>query len=137
MGSNGAPANGAFDFQFILYDAASGGGQVGTTVALEDVAVSNGSFTVALDFGAAAFDGQARWLQVGVRPGTSTGAYTILSPRHALTAVPDALYATKAPWSGLQSVPTGFADGTDDVGWALTGNAGATPGTNRITQVLY
>ena len=105
--SGGAPANGAFDFQFILYDAASGGGQVGATVALEDVAVSNGSFTVALDFGAAAFDGQARWLQVGVRPGASTGAYGILSPRHPLTGsairhaltpgMPGRLRATPAP----------------------------------------
>jgi hypothetical protein len=130
--SGGAPASGAFDFQFILYTAASDGGQVGATVALEDVAVSNGIFTVALDFGAAAFDGQARWLQVGVRSGASTGAYGTLSPRHPLTAVPYALYATKAPWSGLQSVPAGFADGTDDVGWSLTGNVGTTPGTHFL-----
>ena len=108
----GAPASGAFDFQFILTNAASGGSQVGATVTLQDVAVSNGNFTVQLDFGAAAFDGQARWLQVGVRPGASTGAYTILSPRNALTAVPYALYARNA--------------------WSLTGNAGTTPGANFL-----
>ena len=154
--SGGAPANGAFDFQCILYNAASGGSQVGSTLTLEDVAVSNGIFTVELDFGAAAFDGQARWLEVGVRPGASTGIYSILSPRHPLTAVPQALYATKAPWSGLQSVPAGFADGVDNdvlgglsctngqvakwngavwncaADWSLSGNAGTTPGTNFL-----
>ena len=66
--SGGAPANGAFDFQFILYNAASGGGQVGATVALEDVAVSNGIFTVALDFGAAASTGRRAGCRWGCGP---------------------------------------------------------------------
>jgi hypothetical protein len=107
----GGPANGAYDFQFELYDAAGGGGQVGSTVTLEDVPVSDGLFTVELDFGSTPFMGDARWLEIGVRGGGSTGAYTILMPRHALTAVP---YALTAPWSGLSGVPSGFADGVDN-----------------------
>jgi len=109
----GSPANGEYDFQFALYDAASGGTQVGSIVTVEDVTVTDGYFTVELDFGDV-FDGTALWLEVGVRPGGSTGAYTTLSPRQPLTAAPYAHYAVSAPWSGLTGVPAGFADGVDD-----------------------
>ncbi len=87
---NGVPANGTYDFRFRLFDAATGGTQVGPTVVRSDVAVEKGRFTVQLDFGDV-FDGRALWLEVGVRPGTSTGAYTSLSPRQALRAAPMAL----------------------------------------------
>ncbi|RLC62650.1 MAG: hypothetical protein DRI80_05880 [Chloroflexota bacterium] len=86
----GSPANGHYDFKFQLYDAASDGNPVGSTVAQEDVAVSEGLFTVQLDFGTDAFTGEARWLEIGVRPG-SGGTYTILSPRQPLTPAPYAL----------------------------------------------
>ena len=62
-------------------------------VSKNDLPVSGGLFTADLDFGAAAFDGQARWLEVAVRPGASTGAYTTLAPRRALLANPYALYS--------------------------------------------
>src|SRR5690606_18431222 len=55
-----------------------------------------------------------RYLEIGVRPGDSNGAYTTLIPRMALTAGPYALYAQGAPWSGLTGVPAGFADGVDN-----------------------
>jgi hypothetical protein len=108
--SGGAPANGAFDFQFILYDAETGGNQVGPSRTLEDIPVMDGIFTVQLDFSAVSFDGAARWLEVGVRPGASTGAHSILSPRYPLTAVPYALWAKTAPWSGVREVPPASGD---------------------------
>jgi hypothetical protein len=110
----GSPANGTYDLQFTLYDAASGGAAVGSTVTAADVDVADGLFTVRLDFGVNAFRGQARYLAVAVRPGDSSGAYTPLSPRQPLTAAPYALYAMGAPWSGLSGVPAGFADEVDD-----------------------
>ncbi len=110
----GNPANGTYDFRFILYDAEAGGSQVGSTVTRNDIAVTGGLFTVQLNFGSGAFDGNARWLETGVRPGSSTGAYTVLSPRQPLTAAPYALYSARAPWSGLVGVPAGFADGVDN-----------------------
>ena len=109
----GAPASGAYDFEFRLYDALSGGNPVGSPVTKDDVTVSAGLFTVQLDFGSV-FDGTALYLEIGVRPGASTGPYTTLTPRQALTAAPYALHAARAPWSGLSGVPAGFADGTDD-----------------------
>ena len=91
---NGQPANGIYDFQFRLLDAESGGNPVGTTQYKEDVAVSKGLFTIPqLDFGNGSINGEARWLEVGVRPGDSTEAFTLLLPNQLLTAVPYALYA--------------------------------------------
>jgi hypothetical protein len=87
------PANGSYDLQFKLFDALSGGTQQGASVTLENVAVANGIFTVQLDFGAAAFPGAARWLEIGVRPGTSTGAFTTLTPRQPINATPYAMHS--------------------------------------------
>ncbi len=91
LADGSAAADGLYDFEFKLYDAAAAGAQVGSTVAAGDVAVNDGIFTVTIDFGPGAFGGGARWLQIGVRPGNSGGAYTVLAPRQALTAAPYAL----------------------------------------------
>jgi hypothetical protein len=87
----GSPANGSYDFLFSPFDDASGGVQVADSQIREDVAVVDGYFTVTLDFGTGLFEGDARWLEVDVRPGASTGSHTTLSPRTLLTGVPYAL----------------------------------------------
>jgi hypothetical protein len=91
----GSPPTGVYDFQFTAHDAATGGSQVGPLVTRGDVSVTGGIFTVSLDFGAV-FTGNARWLEIGVRPGASTGAYTALSPRQELTPAPHAVFAGNA-----------------------------------------
>ena len=132
----GGPVNDDCDFQFGLWDAAgsgeppTGGAQIGTTQTRTDVEVSAGLFVVQLDFGAGAFGGDARWLQIAVRCPAGSGDYTILAPRQPLTPAPYALYSSAAPWSGLTGVPTGFADGVDDdttytAGTGLTLSGGA------------
>lgn len=92
----GSPANGTYDLRFILYDAETAGAAVGSTVSKEDVAVSNGLFSVDLDFGGAAFNGDARWVEIAVRPGSSTGSHTVLSPRQPISPAPYALFAKAA-----------------------------------------
>ena len=92
----GSAPTGAYDFRFILYNADAGGSQVGTTLTADDVVVTAGAFTVVLDFGANIFDGQARWLELAVRQGASTGIYTVLSPRQPVTPAPYAIFAAKA-----------------------------------------
>ncbi len=104
-------ANGTYDFQFKLYDASTGGSQVGSTVTKSGVSVSEGLFSVELDFGDV-FDGTALWLEVAVKK-PSESSYTTLG-RQKLTAAPYAAYARKAPWSGLTGVPAGLDDGDDD-----------------------
>jgi hypothetical protein len=108
------PATGTYDLRFILYNADVGGSQVGPIVTQEDVTATSGLFTLRLDFGASAFTGEARWLEVGARPGSSTGPFSILSPRQELTPAPNAVFSQKTPWTGIAGIPAGFADGTDD-----------------------
>jgi hypothetical protein len=89
----GRPANGAYDFSFRLLDGADPGtaSQVGSPVAVDNVDVSDGIFTVELDFGAGPFSGEARWLEISVaRHG---GTLITLAPPQPLTPVPTALYA--------------------------------------------
>ena len=114
-------ANGPFDFRFSLYGLDSGGTVVSPDVIIEDVDVVEGLFTVLLDFGQLAFDGDPRWLEIAVRPGNETGDYTTLNPRQALTATPYALHAAGAEWTGLVGVPAGFADGVDNDSLAQVG----------------
>jgi len=91
---NGQPANGTYDLRFALYDALSGGNQIGIIVTVEDVNVADGLFTVEVDFGTLPFNtGARRWIEIGVRPGNSTGGHSLLTPRIELTPVPYAIYA--------------------------------------------
>lgn len=87
------PANGVYDLQFRLFDALTGGNQVGATLIREDVQVMNGIFTTTLDFSGAAFTGASRFLEIAVRPGASTGVFTTLSPLQPITATPYAISA--------------------------------------------
>jgi hypothetical protein len=113
LDDGGSPATGTYDVQLVLFDAASAGSQVGPTVTREDVVVANGLFTIPVDFGAV-FGGSKRWLQVGVRPGSSTGAFVLLAPRQELTPSPNAAFSAAAPWTGVTGKPAGFADDADD-----------------------
>src|SRR5687767_14278054 len=63
----GNPANGAYEVQFKLFDALEAGAQLGLPLTAT-VTVANGIFTAPLDFGAAAFNGAARYLEIAVRP---------------------------------------------------------------------
>jgi hypothetical protein len=101
LSEGGGAVSGVYDFQFILYDADVGGAQVGPIVTRDEVTVAAGIFTVTLDFGAA-FDGNARFLEVGVRPGASSGFYGILSPRQELTPAPHALFSATTGDPSLQ-----------------------------------
>jgi hypothetical protein len=101
----GALASGPYDFQFVLYDAPVDGTQVGPTLALDDVVVTVGLFTVNLDFGSV-FGGERRWLELGVRLGADTGPYTPILPRQELTPGPSAIFSVAAgDAQGLGGVP--------------------------------
>jgi hypothetical protein len=87
------PVTASCDFQFGLWDALTSGTQIGTTLGQPNVTVSEGLFTVQLDFGANAFNGSARWLEVAVRCPAGSGTYNTLTPRQPLTPAPYALYS--------------------------------------------
>ena len=107
----GEPVSDDCTLAFQLYDEGTGGNQVGSAITAT-VPINDGLFTVSLDFGGDAFDGEGRWLDIRVQcPGD---ADLIDLGRQALTATPYALHALQAPWAGIADMPPGFADGVDD-----------------------
>jgi hypothetical protein len=104
----GSPVISTCDFSFSLWDALSGGVQIGSSSVVSGVAVTDGYFATLVnsggEFGADAFAGEARWLAISVRC-ISDPSYTALSPRQPLHPAPYAHYSQGAPWSGLTGVP--------------------------------
>jgi len=78
------PANNVYDLTFTLHDNPVNAAAIGSPMTLLAVPVTNGLFTVQLnangEFGPSAFDGSARWLQMGVRTNGQVN-FTSLSPR--------------------------------------------------------
>jgi hypothetical protein len=153
----GVPADGAYDLQFRVFDAETGGTEV-AFAAMEDHPISGGSLTAVLNLGAPDENG-AVWLQVEVRPGASTGAFAVLLPRQIVAAAPHAQmagvaeHATSAvssaladdadaldghggayylEWSNHTGLPTGFDDGDDDELGRGTCLPGEVPAWNGI-----
>jgi hypothetical protein len=98
------PANGSYDLRFRIWDAFSAGSSVSYTVTNGPTLVSNGLFTVNLDFGLV-FDGNARWIEIGVRT-NGGGAFFTLTPRQTLTAAPYAIFAGGVNAAGISGTIT-------------------------------
>jgi hypothetical protein len=98
-------ANGPYDFRFKLYTQLTGGAQLGSTLVRNDLPVTDGLFSTGLNFGQSPIDGDDIFLQIEVRDGNSTGAYTVLTPRQRINATPYAVRALvggdggSSPWT--------------------------------------
>ncbi len=88
-------ATGVYDLRFAVYATETGGAAVGGPTTNAAVSITNGLFTVPLDFGPA-FTGAPRWLEIGVRPGGSASDFTTLEPRQPLRPTPYAMFANTA-----------------------------------------
>ncbi len=88
-----SPVTSSCDFRFRLYDAVSGGTQIGAELGIDDTTPDNGLITVSLDFGLAAFQGDGRYLEIDVRSPAGSGTWTTLAPRQTVAAAPYALWA--------------------------------------------
>jgi hypothetical protein len=119
--NNGGPANGIYNFAFSLFTTNTGGSLIAGPVTDNAIMVTNGLFTVTIDFGSGAFAGATNWLQIYVETnGVST--FTTLTPRQQLTPTPYAIFAEGANASGLTgTIPAGDLNGT--YGGGLTGVA--------------
>ncbi len=106
------PANGKYDLTFALFNVVSGAGQVGNTLTNSTTGVSNGLFTVTLDFGNQ-FPGANRWLEIAVRT-NGGGAFTTLAPRQPITPTPYAIYAGGVTAAGISGTiaPANIGAGT-------------------------
>lgn len=89
----GTLANGSYELTFRLFNDATAGAAVGSALVLAPVGVTNGLFTVSLDFGHSVFDGSARWLELAARTNGSVAAPETLLPRQPVNAVPYAIRA--------------------------------------------
>jgi hypothetical protein len=98
LDSSGAAMTGNADFEFRLFDAPSGGTQVGAVQILANLPVDKGLFGANLDFGPEAFRGEARYLEIAVRSPAGSGSFTTLLPRQAITPAPHASFASR-PWA--------------------------------------
>ncbi len=89
------------DIEANLYDALTGGNQVGNAVIVYNVDFNQGQFTIALDFGTSPFAGEARWLELWVRMPPGSGQWVVLTPRQPLTVTPYGLYTLAAESADL------------------------------------
>jgi hypothetical protein len=139
LASAGSPATGTYDIRFRLYDAASGGNQIGSTLCSDNLAVTAGRFAATLDFGAAAFSGQQRFLEIEVRQDSgldcsdATG-YTVLTPRQELTAAPNASFALNAATASTATT-AGNATSLNGQSPSFYQNAANLTGTLADTQL--
>jgi hypothetical protein len=101
--NSGAPANGNYDFQAFLGDAFTNGTTVAGPLVIP-ASVNNGLFNLSLDFGAPAFPGSDRWLQLAVRT-NGAGPFTPLFPRQPVSPSPYAIHAANS------ALATGVAAG--------------------------
>jgi len=135
LDDSGQPANGLFDFNFKLYDAEVAGAQVGPAagVNISAVTVTDGVFSVTLDFGSA-FNGSARWLEISVNTNLAT-PLNALTPRQPVQPTPYALYAAEAG-SVSASAVNGAAIANNAVTGQKIANATVVRSVNGLTDAL-
>lgn len=144
LSDSGALANTNYDFRFAVFTAPTNGTQVSAWVTNSAVPVSNGLFTVTLNFGSGVFNGTANgsndWMDVAVRT-TGATSFTVLNPRQPILPVPYALFATSASnllgnlqaaqlvgtisssvFSGTYSNGVNFVNGTNTFAGTFAGN---------------
>ena len=96
LNADGGAANGQYDFEFRLFAAGTNGTALAGPSNASGVTVTNGAFLAVIDFGSGAFTGEPRWLEIAVQCSACDGLPVTLSPRQALTATPQALFALNA-----------------------------------------
>jgi hypothetical protein len=135
----GAAYSGTCNFQFSLWDAASGGTQQHSTQSINGVSVVNGLFTVTLDFAETSpigevitFRGDATWLATSVQCSGDGAGFTQLDPRQPITATPYAL--TLRPGAQIEGSAVFdmlFAENSNGDGIAGRGFRGLSGSTNQ------
>ncbi|OQA17219.1 MAG: hypothetical protein BWY63_02480 [Chloroflexi bacterium ADurb.Bin360] len=149
---NGTPVTGSRQMEFKLWDAASGGVQVGATTTLA-VAVVKGQFSVALmDWGPEQINGRALWL--GVRAKDAGGVWRdlglrpILATPYAMSLMPGAHIVSASTGDVLRIETSGYgyplrvvtsATGYDAI-WGTGPNQGVygdTTGTSQTDSGVY
>jgi len=112
----GQPKNGSVDLRFDAFNLLSPGTAVNAApVILDAVPLSNGVFTVQVDFGNGVFLGDSIFLEIGVREDAAGVAgdpngFTTLAPRQSVTPAPYAIHADNVSLDAIGSAQV--LDGT-------------------------
>jgi hypothetical protein len=114
------PSTGVYDFQFGLFDALTDGTEVIAAIDRLNVQVTDGAFTVLLDFGFSSFSGQDRFLEIRVRQ-LGEIDFRRLTPRQLITAAPHALYSAsssyaQSAWTAVTASIAAIADNALQLG---------------------
>lgn len=129
---SGAPAEGSYDLRFTIYDLESGGSVVAGPITNSAVLVSNGFFTVTLDFGAGIFGGASRWLELGAATNGSE-EFETLNPLQAILPTPYAMFAGNSASVGSGAAVKSLNGLLDDVTLEAGANVTITPSGNTLT----
>ncbi|MGH8024338.1 MAG: hypothetical protein ACRED1_12190 [Limisphaerales bacterium] len=128
--NGGTDVSGTNGMIFTLYSAASGGSVISSPIT-NSVAVSSGLFTVNLDFGAGAFNGQARWLEIAVSNGVTN---VVLSPRAQVLPAP---YATFASAAGVADTASNIVGGVVATGTFAGNGSGLTNVAANLQMAVF
>jgi hypothetical protein len=111
LNDGGNPASGIYDVRFTVYDSTNSPGNIlAGPITNSGTTMSNGLFSVTLDFGADVFTGPGRWLQLDVRTNCSV-MFTTLAPRQQILPTPYAVMAGSAS-NLLGTLPAAQLSGT-------------------------
>lgn len=126
LNDGSGPATGIYDLQFTVYDGTnSQAAVIAGPLTNSATAVSNGLFTVSLDFGAGVFTGGGRWLELAVRTNFASGFIT-LSPRQAVASSPYAIMAGSVASGGIANgtynSAVNFDNGANEFDGSYSGN---------------
>jgi hypothetical protein len=110
LGAGGSPTTGRYDLIFTLFGTNIGGIATAAPITNTVTTMSNGLFTVTLDFGAGVLTGNSYWLDISVSP-SGSNTFTELFPRQPILPVPYAMMANNAS-NLLGTLPAGQLSGT-------------------------
>jgi hypothetical protein len=133
--SDGNPASGTYDLTFTLYTTGSGGTPVAGPVTNNAVVVTNGLFTVTMDFGASVWNGATNWLEIAVQTNGGSG-FATLTPRQEVAPTPYAITAGNLTGSGLSGTYANQIDlnnVANQFTGHFTGNGSGVTGVNALT----
>jgi hypothetical protein len=133
--------SGRYDFKFRLFaDTTSSTPVVSTVRTFSNILVDSGEYTVALNFGSAAFTGEARFLEVRYRKhSTDSNAAYSLQARQPLLATPYAMSLRPgATISGAIANPGAMLYGINrSSGAGLAGESASGPGVSGVSTSWY
>ena len=128
LNDGGSPANGSYVLRFSLYPAAGNSLPLGAPVTLSPEDVTNGLFTVTLNFGPGIFTGASRWLGLEVRTNGNAVFFPFVSltPLQPILPAPYAIYAGSVDAMGIIGVVPNATSFSGPLLGDVTGTQGAT-----------